>query len=177
MNIEEWLDEYGDPAINKMYNYETHKTHYMTTVVDWEKDDSNMFSLEIGKDSFGYFVEIDGNDVIQVDSVKFGEVNNFVEDLKQFLISVGYPEIEKFESPYCPVCSGCGEEGCCSPLNCEMSKDGMYCEGYLKDLKFGYRMQEELYEHVDSDVRDKIFNEVYEKFKMYKNDREETDNN
>lgn len=45
-------------------------------------------------------------------------------------------------SPYCPVCSGCGEEGCCTPLKCTQSPDGSYCESYLQDLKFGYAMYE-----------------------------------
>lgn len=43
-------------------------------------------------------------------------------------------------SPYCPECGTCGEEGCCSALNCKQSENGSYCEGYLHDLKFGYYM-------------------------------------
>ena len=45
-------------------------------------------------------------------------------------------------SPYCPVCSACGEEGCCSPMACSQDPNGDYCKGYLKDLKFGYVMNE-----------------------------------
>lgn len=45
-------------------------------------------------------------------------------------------------SPYCPVCSACGEEGCCSPMSCDQDPNGHYCKGYLKDLKFGYAMNE-----------------------------------
>ncbi len=47
--------------------------------------------------------------------------------------------MEEEYSPYCPVCSACGEEGCCSPLNCEMTEGCSY-PGYLRDLKFGYAM-------------------------------------
>lgn len=43
-------------------------------------------------------------------------------------------------SPYCPKCDACGEEGCCSPINCKQSPEGHYCERYLADLKFGYHM-------------------------------------
>lgn len=46
---------------------------------------------------------------------------------------------EKY-SPYCPVCSGCGEEGCCSPLKCKQDPEGHYCQTYLNDLRFGYMM-------------------------------------
>ena len=45
-------------------------------------------------------------------------------------------------SPYCPVCSACGEEGCCSPMACSQDTNGHYCSGYLKDLKLGYVMNE-----------------------------------
>lgn len=43
-------------------------------------------------------------------------------------------------NPYCKECDGCGEEGCCSPLNCKQSANGRYCATYLMDLKFGYIM-------------------------------------
>lgn len=43
-------------------------------------------------------------------------------------------------SPYCPVCSGCGESGCCSPLNCEPDNPKChYPKTYTEDLKLGYR--------------------------------------
>lgn len=43
-------------------------------------------------------------------------------------------------SPYCPVCTACGEEGCCSAMSCKQDPNGDYCEGHLLDLKFGYMM-------------------------------------
>ena len=49
--------------------------------------------------------------------------------------------MEEEYSPYCPVCSACGVEGCCSPLSCEMTEGCSY-PGYLRDLKFGYAMNE-----------------------------------
>ncbi len=47
--------------------------------------------------------------------------------------------MENKYDPYCPVCSGCGEDGCCPALMCEQSPDGHYCESYLKDLQFAYK--------------------------------------
>jgi hypothetical protein len=58
-------------------------------------------------------------------------------------------------SPYCEVCTGCGEDGCCSPINCHFSKDGKYCETYLKDLKFGYLMYSDIYSLLKDDVKSK----------------------
>lgn len=75
---------------------------------------------------------------------------------------------EQEYSPYCPICTGCGEEGCCSPLGCTMDKDGTYCESNLKDLKYGYRMYKELMklfyddnkEQIDK-IISKVWDEVY----------------
>lgn len=50
-------------------------------------------------------------------------------------------------SPYCPVCSGCGESGCCSPKNCD--PDNVLCQypkTYTADLKLGYRTWEKWYD-------------------------------
>jgi hypothetical protein len=70
-------------------------------------------------------------------------------------------------SSYCLICSTCGEEGCCSPLNCKQSPDGAYCDKYLKDLKFGYKMFEKIYPLIEKDPKytdfiDKIFDEIYD---------------
>ena len=58
-------------------------------------------------------------------------------------------------NPYCKVCSGCGEDGCCSAVNCEQSKDGKYCAKYLKDLQFGYLMHKAMYEFLKDDKESK----------------------
>jgi hypothetical protein len=43
-------------------------------------------------------------------------------------------------NPYCPVCNGCGESGCCGPINCEPSNINChYPLTYTADLKLGYR--------------------------------------
>lgn len=68
-------------------------------------------------------------------------------------------------SPYCKICTGCGESGCCSPVACEQHPDGAYCRGNLNELKFGYLMFEDLYEliskHGDKDLIDKA-GELYD---------------
>lgn len=76
---------------------------------------------------------------------------------------------EKYESPYCPICTGCGEEGCCSPIHCEQSSDGFYCKSYLRDLKFGYQMYKDIYDLIPKDEEtqkklDKILDENYDIF-------------
>ena len=50
-------------------------------------------------------------------------------------------------SPYCPVCSGCGESGCCSPLNCDPDNPKChYPKTYTADLKLGYRTFEKFWD-------------------------------
>jgi hypothetical protein len=70
----------------------------------------------------------------------------------------------------CPECFGCGQEGCCSPLNCTMKGSCGYRETNLQHLKFGYRMynymEEEIIPHLPLDVQDKIterWDEIYDK--------------
>jgi len=61
-----------------------------TTILDWEKDD-DVFSLEIGKDSIGYFIEKNGKDVKLVEVRKTDEanientLNELLGDLSEFL--------------------------------------------------------------------------------------------
>lgn len=69
-------------------------------------------------------------------------------------------------SPYCKVCTGCGEDGCCSAINCQYSKDGMYCETYLRDLKFSYLMYHDTYDMIKpkkklKEIFDKNWNLIY----------------
>ncbi|MBC8147235.1 MAG: hypothetical protein H8E98_04550 [Bacteroidetes bacterium] len=51
-------------------------------------------------------------------------------------------------SPYCKLCSSCGEEGCCSPISCmykcmddNQPKKCEYGAGYAKDLHFAYLVE------------------------------------
>lgn len=74
------------------------------------------------------------------------------------------------DSLYCPICSGCGEEGCCSPLKCSQDPNGSYCGKYLQDLKFGYKMYDEISKLIDKDPKyeeqikiifDRVYDEIY----------------
>ena len=72
-------------------------------------------------------------------------------------------------SPYCQVCSGCGEEGCCSPLMCKMSPNGDYCESYLRDLKFTYMMYSDIMGMIGEDEKykndiDKVWDKNFQRF-------------
>ena len=74
-------------------------------------------------------------------------------------------------SPYCPICSACGEDGCCSALSCKQHSDGHYCETYLKELRFGYALnkqfQRELYDKLSTELKeewDKIWDKTYDKY-------------
>lgn len=86
---------------------------------------------------------------------------------------------EEDYSPYCPVCTGCGEEGCCSPLNCEQHPDGEYCEWYLRDLKFGYKMYDDIYDLIPKDEETKKkFDEIFNKnFDLYYKRKDEISKN
>lgn len=67
-------------------------------------------------------------------------------------------------SPYCSECSGCGDEGCCSPLMCKQSPNGNYCGTYLNDLKFGYKMHLDIMKLISDDERyKKQIDELYDK--------------
>lgn len=79
--------------------------------------------------------------------------------------------MEENYNPYCPVCEGCGEEGCCSPIHCDQSPEGSYCKSYLRDLKFGYSMnkffQEKIWGRMSEELKaeyDKQWDEEYENY-------------
>jgi len=68
------------------------------------------------------------------------------------------------ESVYCPMCTSCGETGCCSPLACQQDPNGMYCRGNLNELKFGYLMFEDLYNLISKDEKlSETLSEIYNK--------------
>ena len=72
---------------------------------------------------------------------------------------------EEFESPYCPICSSCGEDGCCPATMCVHDPNGKYCDWYLRDLRFGYVMFEKIYGlvHDDPKYKDEI-DKMYDKY-------------
>ena len=64
-------------------------------------------------------------------------------------------DAEEDESPYCPECGACGEDGCCSALMCAYKNmvekgHGIYCESYYWDLVVAYEVLKKLTEkHLD----------------------------
>ena len=77
--------------------------------------------------------------------------------------------VENKYDPYCPICSGCGEDGCCQASICKMDVNGSYCQTYLKDLKLGYEMdrwfQNNLYDKLDDKLKeeyDKMWDTTYD---------------
>lgn len=73
------------------------------------------------------------------------------------------------DSGYCPECESCGEEVCCSPVNCKYVEKGFYCETNLRHLKFGYVMYNILYDMVHGDPKykdriDKAWDEKWDEF-------------
>ena len=69
-------------------------------------------------------------------------------------------------SPYCPICEGCGEDGCCSAISCKQHPDGSYCKTYLKDLKFGYLLSKELFKLIEESKNTELIKsmgEIYDK--------------
>lgn len=83
------------------------------------------------------------------------------------------------KGPYCPICDGCGEEGCCSPLMCDQHPEGHYCALYLKDLKFGYKMFQWMEKNIklspeQEELYNKQWDETYDQFYLNKEDNEKT---
>lgn len=53
-------------------------------------------------------------------------------------------------SVYCPVCESCGEDGCCSAINCDPRKEKcMYGGSYLNDLKTSHRLVSLIDKHME----------------------------
>ena len=67
------------------------------------------------------------------------------------------------EQVYCPVCTSCGEEGCCSPIHCQQHAKGFYCEGAMRDLKWGYQMFKDTSNLIPQDAEtQKKYDEAFE---------------
>lgn len=90
----------------------------------------------------------------KVVTLAFGEDENNIQegdfadiDWEWAENNLSVEEDEDEGSPYCPVCTGCGELGCCSPLNCEPNDPRChYPKTYTEDLKLGYRTFERWYD-------------------------------
>lgn len=74
--------------------------------------------------------------------------------------------IEDYEnySPYCELCTGCGEDGCCSALNCTLEEGCKYPQTYLNNLKEGYIFMKEFYNTIYDKLSDELKKEVDDMF-------------
>ncbi len=77
------LSKISPTVFNEFYEDGLYTTDNGTVIFDWEQSE-DVFSLEIGKDALGYFVEKDGVDILQVDKLSLNEVE-FEETSKKVL--------------------------------------------------------------------------------------------
>ena len=81
-----FIDNLYPSVLEQLEMDDVYSTSYGTVVFDWEKDVDNAFSLEIGAKELGYFIEVDGTDDKQVDSLILDESKNeLLQDLSSFL--------------------------------------------------------------------------------------------
>lgn len=80
------------PSLVEKLNIENvYSTSYGTVIFDWEYSNDNLFSLEVGKDSLGYFIEKNGSDVKEIDSLSLEEkemhntFSSLIKDLSDFV--------------------------------------------------------------------------------------------
>lgn len=86
------IDALSPSLWDKIGDKNIYASSYGTLIFDWEKSDDDIFSLEVGNKSFGYFIENNGKDVKQVDQLmiddKFEKQSVLLlEDLSQFIDS------------------------------------------------------------------------------------------
>lgn len=90
-NSYRFLDNIPPSAIEQLTLDNIYVSNNSTVVFDWEKSSDDLFSLEIGNKSLGYFVELNGVDIKQVESLSLinSEFENtsrkVFEDLRLFL--------------------------------------------------------------------------------------------
>jgi hypothetical protein len=81
-----FIDNLYPSVLEQLDIDDVYSTSYGTVVFDWEKDIDNAFSLEIGSEKLGYFIEVNGNDDKQVDSLILDQgKNELLQDLSSFL--------------------------------------------------------------------------------------------
>jgi len=81
-----FIDNLYPSVLEQLEMDDVYSTSYGTVVFDWEKDVDNAFSLEIGAKEIGYFIEVNGTDDKQVDSLLLDESKNeLLQDLSSFL--------------------------------------------------------------------------------------------
>lgn len=85
------LDSLSPSASEELDYEDIYVSSNGTIVIDWEKTEDDIFSLEIGSKSLGYFIEVNGVDTKQVDSLSLTHENfektssQVLQDLLLFL--------------------------------------------------------------------------------------------
>lgn len=69
-------------------------------------------------------------------------------------------EEEEDYSPYCKICSACGENGCCSALMCRFEDGCEYKKTYLGELREGYKFTKEFYNKIYDKLSEELKKEV-----------------
>ena len=97
---------------------------------------------------------------------------------------------EEVYTPYCSSCEGCGEEMCCSSLNCaitsiELNSNCKYSDIYAKDLRFSVLVGELAQKYLQDILEEKIllndvkksydeeWDKLYERIYTQTNEKEE----
>jgi hypothetical protein len=85
------IDNIYPSLVEKLNIENVYTSSYGTVILDWEFSGDNLFSLEVGKDSIGYFIEKKGEDFKEVDSLglKDNDIKNtfssLINDLSDFI--------------------------------------------------------------------------------------------
>jgi len=85
---------------------------------------------------------------------------------------------EEEYSPYCKVCTACGETGCCSVYMCTMEDGCEYKQTYLRELKENYSLVEDFYKHIYDKLPEDLkieFDKLEDKNFEYWDGKERTD--
>lgn len=81
-----FIDNLYPSVLEQLEIDDVYSTPYGTVVFDWEKDVDNVFSLEIGAKELGYFIEVNGTDQKQIDSLILDDSKyGLLQDLSSFL--------------------------------------------------------------------------------------------
>ena len=87
INSHNFLNILSPSLLEELDLNNVYSTPYGTLVLDWEKDSDNVFSLELGADKIGYFMEVDGIDEKKVDNVYLEDnKKELLQDLSLFLL-------------------------------------------------------------------------------------------
>jgi hypothetical protein len=90
-NCLKFLEHLSPNLCDNLGKDDIYHSNYGTVILEWNKSNNELFSLEIGKESIGYFIEKNGVDTKQIDSLSLSE-NEFQntvlkvnKDLSSFL--------------------------------------------------------------------------------------------